>query len=251
MINYSINTDYSYLKNLILNIDKEFELIDKSIHNERNILKIFEFNSKKFVVKSFKIPHLLNQIVYNFFRKSKAERSFINASKLLELDINTPMPIAYIEFINFGLFKKSFFISEYSDFDFDIRAVLFQENFNDKDNIIKQFIEFAFDMHNKNIFHIDFSPGNILIKKIEKDKHQYHFSVIDLNRMKFIELDLDLRMKSLSRLTQNRDDNISFAKHYASISKYDVDECMKKLFYYIQENDNYLKNKKRLKKLKF
>ncbi|QRE24688.1 Kdo domain containing protein, partial [Flavobacterium psychrophilum] len=48
-------------------------------------------------VKSFKIPFFFNGIVYKFFRKSKAERSYNYAKILSEKGIGTPNPIGFYE----------------------------------------------------------------------------------------------------------------------------------------------------------
>ncbi|MFO8147067.1 MAG: Kdo domain containing protein, partial [Gillisia sp.] len=57
---------------------------------KRNLLKIFEFEGEKINIKSFKIPNPVNKIVYRFFRKSKAERSFTYAEYLISKNIGTP-----------------------------------------------------------------------------------------------------------------------------------------------------------------
>ena len=46
------------------------------IAGNRNSIKLFEFENKTINVKSFKIPNFFNKIIYSFFRKSKAFRSF-------------------------------------------------------------------------------------------------------------------------------------------------------------------------------
>ncbi|MFV7791629.1 hypothetical protein ACNO6Z_12365, partial [Aliarcobacter lanthieri] len=76
------------------------------------------------VVKAFKIPNIINQVVYAYFRDSKAKKSYENAVKLINLNINTPTPIGYIEFYQNFLFKESFFISEKLDYLFTIREPL-------------------------------------------------------------------------------------------------------------------------------
>jgi len=54
-------------KDFVINIKNYFNQQDNiTIYDKRNIIKIIEFENKKYVVKSFKKPHLLNQIVYRF-----------------------------------------------------------------------------------------------------------------------------------------------------------------------------------------
>ncbi len=235
-------------KDFILNIEKYFLNVESIIlFDKRNVIKIIEFNDSKYVVKSFKVPHFINKIVYRFFRDSKAKRSYENSVKLQELEINTPNQIGYIEQNSFLFFKKSYYISEYFDYDFEIRAVFKDKKFDDRENILEEFIKFTASLHDKGVYHIDYSPGNILVKKIDEE---YQFYIIDVNRMKFIEYDDEMRMKSLSKLTKNVDDNKLLVKYYAKVLGLDKQMLFVKLKYYLDKEYSYLENKKRLKKLK-
>ncbi len=230
---------------LILNIKSYFQ--DETnivMFDKRNIIKVTKYNDKKYVIKSFKIPHLLNKIVYRFFRDSKAKRSYENSVKLLELNINTPKPIGYIEFNTLIFFKESFYVSEFFDYDFEIRAVFENLEFKNRENILKKFVEFSYDLHNKGVYHIDYSPGNILVKCIN---NEYLFYIIDVNRMKFINFDIDLRMKSMSKLTFNQEDNAFMANYYSTISQFDIEVITEKLYFYLDEQKKYLENKRKLK----
>jgi len=218
-----------------------------TLFQKRNTLKIIEYEKKKYVVKSFKIPHILNKIVYRFFRDSKAKRSYANSLRLIELGINTPNPIGYIEFNSILFFKESFYISEFFDYNFEIRAVLKDKNFEDRENILKKFIEFSYELHNKGVYHVDYSPGNILIQKHDKG---YVFSIIDVNRMKFVKFDDTLRMKSLMKLTNSKADNKFMAEYYAKISGKDKYLLFDILQLHLKEQQKYLDNKKRLKSMK-
>ena len=240
-----INKQY---EDLILNLKKYF-YEDKNItlFKKRNVIKLLEYNNDKYVIKSFKIPHFINKIVYRFFRDSKAKRSYDNSVRLLELNVNTPKPIGYIEFNSLLFFQESFYVSEFFDYDFEIRAVFKDKKFQDRENILKNFVEFSYDLHNKGVYHIDYSPGNILVKKIDGE---YLFYIIDVNRMKFLEFDIALRMKSMSKLTSNNEDNQFMVEYYSNISNLDKQLLIKKFDYYLNEQQKYLENKKRLKKMK-
>ena len=232
-------------KDLILNIETYFNnQNNKIIYDKRNIIKIVDFENRKYVIKSFKTPHLLNKVVYRFFRESKAKRSYQNSIKLQNLHIHTPNPIGYIEFKSKLLFTKSFYISEFYNFDFEIRDVLADERFENRDNILKEFIAFTYKLHQKKIYHIDYSAGNILIKKINS---KFIFSLVDVNRMKFIDLDIDLRAKSLAKLTTNKRDNEYMLEEYSKLSNIDIDTLRNKFDKYFNQHQKYLKNKKRLK----
>ena len=235
-------------KDFIVNIKNYFDQeSNKTLFHKRNIIKIITFEGKEYVVKSFKIPHLLNQIVYRFFRDSKAKRSFLNSRVLEKIGVNTPQPIGYVEFPTRFLFKESFYISDFFDYDFEIRAVFNDKDFEDRENILTKFIEFTYKLHKKKVYHMDYSPGNILVKK---GAYGYTFSIIDVNRMKFIEFDDDLRMKNLAKLTNDIGDNEFMVKVYSNISKIDIKILLPKLQIALKEQGRYLANKKRFKKIK-
>ncbi len=88
-------SQYANIEKKLINIQTIFADDNHSIHKARNELKIIELDGIKTVVKSFKVPHFFNRIVYTFFRKSKAYKSYHNAFDLKELNISTPEPIAY------------------------------------------------------------------------------------------------------------------------------------------------------------
>jgi tRNA A-37 threonylcarbamoyl transferase component Bud32 len=235
-------------KDFIVNIRNYFNQdSNKTLFHKRNTIKIIEFEGREYVVKSFKIPHLLNQIVYRFFRDSKAKRSFDNSWRLKKLGVNTPQPIGYVEFPTRFFFKESFYVSDFFDYNFEIRAVFGDKDFEDRENILTKFIEFTYKLHKKKVYHIDYSPGNILVKK---GAYGYTFSIIDINRMKFIAFDDDLRMKNLAKLTNDIGDNEFMVKVYADISKIDASVLLPKLEIALKEQGRYLANKKRFKRVK-
>ncbi|MGB1308654.1 MAG: Kdo domain containing protein, partial [Oceanihabitans sp.] len=104
---YEIKSNFlefeTVLKDYIINFDTKG---DDYGNQKRNSLKLFSLNNLTINVKSFRVPNVINQVVYKYFRKSKAERSFTYANKLLELKIGTPKPIAYFELPSALLFKK-------------------------------------------------------------------------------------------------------------------------------------------------
>ena len=133
-------------KPFLEDINKYFEDSDESIHKARNEIKIVNFESKELVVKSFKIPHIINKIVYTFFKDSKAKKSYDNSIKISEF---VPKPIGFIELKKFCLLDKSYFISENFKYDFTIREPLLDDNFPDKENIFKAFAKFTWYLRSK------------------------------------------------------------------------------------------------------
>ena len=165
---------------------------------DRNSIKLFELEGKTINVKSFKVPNLINQVAYRFFRKSKAQRSFEYANRLTDLNIGTPQPIAYYEFSTSLMFKNSYYISHHLNYDLTFRELSNNLNYPNHEQILRAFTRFTFDLHEKGVHFLDHSPGNTLIKK---DGEAYLFYLVDLNRMEFKTLQLEDRIKNFRRLT--------------------------------------------------
>jgi len=239
--NYQINNLYTKDLSNLINIQTIFQNADNSIHKARNELKIIEMDKKKYVVKSFKVPHFFNKIIYTFFRDSKAKKSYINSIKIGNF---TPTPIGYIEFQKLGLVSESYFISEHFPYDFTIREVLTNNAFAKREKILQNFASFTYQLHQNNILHLDYSPGNILIKKNENG---YIFKIVDINRMQFKSLTLDERLKAFHMLWAKDEDMIIIIKEYAKLINENETYCVQKAIYYSQKNKDYKNFKKRLK----
>ena len=64
------------------------------IHDGRNQLRILCHEGVEYVVKSYQVPILLNRLVYGFLRPSKAERSLLNAQRLIDMGVGSPLPMS-------------------------------------------------------------------------------------------------------------------------------------------------------------
>ncbi|WP_320034587.1 hypothetical protein [Halarcobacter sp.] len=229
-----------YLK-FLENIKDFFKNSETSIHKARNEIKIIDFEGEKLVVKSFKIPHFLNKIIYSFFRDSKAKKSYQNSLKIGKF---APKAIGYIEFRKNFLFEKSFFVSENFQYDLTIREPLLDENYPDKNKIFEEFAKFTFHLHNNGIFHQDYSPGNILIKK---DESGYIFKIVDINRMKFKNLTFEERVKNFSKLWAKDEDLIIILKAYSKYVDFDKKEIINKGLFFSQKHKDKKNFKKKLR----
>ena len=183
------------LKKIVENFDTSGEMF---ADGKRNKIKLFEIDGKILNVKSFKKPIIINQIIYKYFRKSKAKRSFENAIKLLDLEVKTPKPIEYIEFFNLIGLQKSFYVCEHIKVDFTFLDVLHLEEGEIKSDLIRRFSKFTFDLHEKGIEFLDHSPGNTLFVK---NGSEFDLYLVDLNRMEFHKsISFETRIKNLSRI---------------------------------------------------
>lgn len=219
---------------------------------KRNTIKLFELENQTINIKSFKVPHLINRIVYRYFRKSKARRSYEYATFLLEKGIGTPQPVAFFENSNCLGLKDSYYVSEHLQADLTFRELITIPDYPDHENILRQFTRFSFELHEKGIEFLDHSPGNTLIKKENDGK--YSFYLVDLNRMNFHQqMTFEQRMKNLSRLTRKKEMIAIMSEEYA---KYYLSRNLQEIFDKMWEETcrfrEGFERKKRLKKsLKF
>lgn len=212
----------------------------------RNAIKTFEIKGAVLNIKSFRIPNLINKVVYKYFRKSKARRSFEYANILIENNIGTPKPIAYYErFGSIGL-NESYYICQHIQADLTYRELV-QSDYPDNGTILRQFTRFSYDLHEKGIEFLDHSPGNTLIKK--KGDGHYDFYLVDLNRMNFHQnMSFELRMKNLSRLTPKKEMVAIMSEEYAKLYQKSEQEVFEKMWFYTNEFQEKYYRKKRLKK---
>ena len=200
---------------------RSFDKGGESIWDKRNTIKIFKLQGQDVIVKSFKIPHLVNRFAYRYLRKSKARRSFEHARILKGKGILTPEPVGYKEQFNLIGLGQSQFVSVRLDYDFDFNA-LYDPNFEDRDRILEKFTEFTFSLHERGIHHLDHSRGNTLIVKRGED--HWDFYLIDLNRMRFENMDYQKRVENFDRLGLKPDMIDIISRKYAELIDVDPEK---------------------------
>ena len=226
-----INPKYSILNSFITNIPTLFDQEGELVYAGRNQLKCYSVEGYDIIVKRYKVPHLINRIAYTFFRPSKAKRAYEYALKLLDLGVNTPAPIAYIEQKSFGLLNHGYFISIYEKDYTDIRPLMTGVQTNDA--LLQDLSSYIAEFHNKGVLHFDMSPGNILYKEVD---HHFQFSLIDINRMQFLpKISDEKRFKSFKQLSDNKAVLTRIAQLYASASKLNETEAIYKINNYCTE----------------
>ncbi len=248
---YKLNDAFLEKKKQIENFIENFNTLGQIfIKGNRNTIKLFELDDLTLNIKSFKEPNLINKIVYKYFRKSKAQRSFEYANFLLENNIGTPKPIAYFENSSFLGLKDSYYISEHLQCDLTYRELVLTD-YPDAENILRQFTQFTFLMHEKGIEFLDHSPGNTLI--VKRPEGKYDFYLVDLNRMKFhTQMDFETRMKNLCKITPKEDMVATMSNEYAKLAGIDENKVFSTMWNLTKDFQYRFYRKKRIKKrLKF
>ncbi|TGV02991.1 lipopolysaccharide kinase InaA family protein [Flavivirga rizhaonensis] len=245
-----IKAEFQSHKLVLDSIIKNFDTKGEPFGNQdRNSLKLFDLDGKVINVKSFRVPNIVNQIAYKFFRKSKAQRSYEYANKLKALHVGTPEPVAYYEYKTLFLFKKSYYISKQLDCELTYRELTTNFNYPNYEKILRAFTRFTFDLHEKGIHFLDHSPGNTLIKKTDTG---YNFFLVDLNRMEFKSLDFETRIKNFSKLTIHKSMIEVMSDEYAKCTGEDYNRIFDLMWKETEDFQAKFYRKKRLKKkLKF
>lgn len=238
------NSLESHFKTKLTQLIHDFEALEGGV-GKRNIIKTTELDGINLNIKAFKVPNIVNQVAYQFFRKSKAQRSYEYAHKLLGLQVGTPQPLAYFEYKTPLLFKKSYYVSVHLDCDLTYRELTTNFEYPDYDDMLRAFTQFTYSLHQKGIYFLDHSPGNTLIKR---NGNGYNFYLVDLNRMVFKPLDFETRIKNFSKLTIHKSMVEVMSDEYAKCSGEDYNKIVHLMWKETEDFQNKFHRKKRLKK---
>ncbi|WP_073149872.1 lipopolysaccharide kinase InaA family protein [Mesonia phycicola] len=243
---YTFSEAYKSKKKQVVNCIDNFQTEGQILGNaNRNVIKLFDIEGVTLNIKSFKIPNLINQFVYKYFRKSKAQRSFEYAEKLQELGFGTPDPIAFFEFPSSALFKKSFYVSKHLHTDYTYRDLTHNFDIPNHEEILRAFTRFTFQLHEKEVLFLDHSPGNTLI---EITGNNYQFYLVDLNRMEFKPLSFEERIKNFKRLTVHRSMVEIMSDEYAKCIGGDYQKIVDLMWSETQKFQEKFHNKRKFKK---
>ena len=209
-------------------VDFMFSLPNLFLHQEgeiiykgRNELRRFNIEGTAVVVKSFRIPNIINRFVYGIFRPSKAKRAYENALKLIDIGIGTPFPIGYLTIRHGLLFTKSYFVSLQSPCPY-VYNDLFYKEFYYADDVLTAVGETAAKLHEHGYAHKDFGRGNILFMKTNGG---IKIDIVDINRLHIGKIDMYHGCKNLERLPATPHYHHLIANAYARVRGFDADEC--------------------------
>ena len=143
------------------------------IYAKRNTLH--RYNG--FISKQFATPSWWRGIIYGWFCKSKAQRSYEYAHRLERL---TPQPIAYREVRYCGVLRESWYVCQESECKYTFNDLIHNRTFPNRERILQSIGRFTAELYQRGVFHQDYSGGNILF-----NEDGSKIEIIDLNRIKF------------------------------------------------------------------
>lgn len=134
---------------------------------------------------------LKNRLVYALF-SSKARRSYLHALELLRRGVATPRPIAWAERRGaLHTLQDSLYICEFRE------AADLRDYLASGPDAWKEFARFAASLHTKGILHRDLNNTNVRVEPGADGAPA--FSLIDLNRIKFLPPGTEPPLKEAAR----------------------------------------------------
>ncbi len=232
---YTIHPQYSNRQEEILALPSRFENEGEILYNVRNCIKKMVVGDDLWNIKSFKVPHFINRWVYRYCRKSKAERSYINAIKMIKMGINTPQPIACMIERNVCGISRSYYISEQIDYDYTLGDI-YNKRPDDYRELLQACVAFIVSFHRKGVYFLDLSVGNILMKRVEEGAPIFY--LVDVNRTKFYNRPLSCSegVKAFCRLDTTPEEKEWILREYALQGGFDVETVMR--YYKIHSDED-------------
>lgn len=216
-----INPEFEYLRTFIESIPQNTYTAEETFCQKRNTVEKISAGNKQLVVKKYKRPTLANCVIYTWFRKNKAQRSYIYAQKLLKAGIETATPVAYIEIYKYGFFHTGYFISEFLPYPLMTETDHLEEE--EKKQIGANFVEYTVHLHKNGIIHPDYNKSNILY---HKKGGKYQFALIDINRIHFGRATVGNCIKAINTLGLQFDQLIILITKYADLRKWDIQNSL-------------------------
>lgn len=216
-----------FLRDFAEHLPERFEHEGTTLHAGRNTLKAFDVDGCRVVVKRFRRPDPLQAVIYTFFRRGKAQRSYEHALRLRRMGIDTPEPLAWSTCRRHGLLDDSYYICRYSDYTSLSDATTRFPTDETSPAVLESFADFAVSLHTRGIEHRDFNHGNILWAH-DAERHTYRFQLIDINRMRFTRRPLSPRrcMINLRRLACPAPAFLYILDRYAASRGWNIDDTM-------------------------
>lgn len=234
-----INPSMERFRSFVENLPTLFDQGDL-IFQGRNVIRSFKIDGEQITVKRFRKPSGLNAFIYGHLRKSKACRAFEHASVLMQLGIPTPEPIGYREDYHGIWIRETYLITRYSDYH-PLSELTNAFPTEGTTEALDAFAAFTVELHKKGILHGDFNNGNTQWKR--DDQGNYHFELIDINRMQFRSRELTRResLRNLHRITCPLAAYAYLTGRYGELrgwsNYYTALECVKHLSKFIKQRD--------------
>jgi hypothetical protein len=243
MVKVVLNPKFEHLRQYIEEIPGRMESRGEVLEAGRNLIKQDRVAGVHLVIKQYRRIYLPNKIRYSYFYPSKAQRAYDYGQILLSNGFKTPVPIAYIEVRQNTLIQASYFICEYTSLT-TLTAVV-QQKVVPPGNLMVELARFTYSLHQKELYHIDYSVGNILYQTTGE---RIEFALIDNNRMKFGPVSFKEGIRNLVRLGLPVSQLTLLAEEYTRLRNVNVFVGLACFYRYKRADVMRRENKHKLKK---
>jgi len=226
MTKVEINPKYEHLRDFIERIATDFGQMGRETYRGRNVIRVISApDGKEVNVKRFHQPRSVNRFVYSWnIRQPKGQRAYAYTFLLNGKGIHTPEAIALIESRNaLGLLGYSYLVTQQSDYPYTLKDLKDDTPAEEYDGLAKSLARFTVRIHQNNILHKDFTPGNILW---EKEDGEYHFSLVDINRMYFGKVSVRKGIANLTRFWGPKGFTEALVREYATLRHADPEKSV-------------------------
>ena len=218
------------------------------IYKGRNrVYALTLYTGERVNIKAFKIPKALNPYIYTLIRKSKAERSYENARKLISMGFGSPEPLAYIEVHDGVRLKESYYVCRQLEAQQN-GAHLNMRHWEEKadcEPLLRALADEIVRLQKSGVWHKDFSPGNILYTGNNTDGYRFYY--IDLNRMQFNVTDKATLMRMFRAINLDENETRRLGRYFGEAAGLDPEKTGDTA---VGELRHYLEKKRRLRALK-
>ena len=214
------------MRGLLCRLPETFERSGTVIYDKRNQIRVIEADCagirRQLNVKRYCVPKWYNRLVYSFVRKPKAVRAYRNGMRLRRMGVGTPEPFAFIIEKRHGLIGYSYLVTEQISlsrtfYEFGNGGV------DGREHILIAFARFTAMLHDKGVYHKDYSPGNILF---DDNGGMVVFALVDINRMRFGHVGMYDGCANFARLWGQRPFFEIVMAEYASVRGFDAARCL-------------------------
>ena len=153
---------------------------ERVIKRGRNYVAIGDWLGRKVVVKQFRKATWANHLIYSFFRKTKAERSYENARLLLSNGFDTPEPLAWSVRKSCGFYLDSVYVCSFISGD-TLKEAMEKADAKRRAELIALYGKAMADMAQRGILLRDSNLGNFILQSDENGNER--LALVDINRL--------------------------------------------------------------------
>ena len=213
-------------------LPERFDHLGSVIFASRNTIRRCEVGGTTLIVKRYKRPNLLASMGYALRRTSKARKAYYNGLELLVRGFRTPHPYAAVEVWGEGGLRlhECYYICGECMATLDLAQTLNEAPTPDA-VVAERFGRYVAALHDQGVMMIDLNSTNVLFEPadLEGDDPKKWFQLIDINRMKFVQVgrgksfSLNARLENLTRFTGRLEVFELVARHYLAALGLDKD----------------------------